>query len=1046
MKKLYFSLFFVFLISIYSNINGQTGIQWQRPIGGTGTDTGSPIFKTIDGDIITISQTTSTDGDIPNNHGQNDILVIKMSVDGVIKWSRAYGGSLDETLRSTIYNPDGSLLIFCQTTSSDGDISLNHGGRDIWVLKLDINGNIIWQNSIGGSGNEDFRGGSVLSDGSIAMALVTTSNDGDISGNHGLNDFCLIKLSALGSVTWQHCYGGSNNESTRGLIAMPDGNFIIIGGTTSNDGDITKQQGSEDVWVIKTDNSGNLTWQQTYGGTNYERASTAIRTYDGNIIVSSVTASNNGDVIGNHSYYDNWILKLDYADGSIMWQNSIGGSGDEAPRGILQNRDSSLLISTVTSSTDGDAITNHSSYGNDILFSKLTSGGVSLWNKCFGGSINENVYQVYDDTVAQNYLVVGSSTSPNDGDVTGHHHTFSNNFADTLSDAWLFKMDYSGNLLWQKCLGGTDVDYLFNAAQLNQNEYLLYGYTNSNDGDVQGNHGNGDAWLVKFGPVNTIKGSVFIDNNLNGIKDVNENFVDNVLLTSNKAGYTISSLTVNGIFNNETDSGTYINTPYINLPYYTFAPASRTSIFTNYFNVDSTSFALQPVLGKRDLEISLIPVTAPSPGFASTCKIIYKNVGTDTLTSGTIEFIKDSRQNFVSSIPSFSYQNADTFRLNITNLKPFDTASITIQLQNSAPPTLTINDTVFLKATIFPIAGDLDTVNNISILLERANGSLDPNDKDEIHGGKITTQQVSKSEYLNYIIRFQNTGNSAAYNVLVRDTLDNQLDWNTIQMISSSHPYTISITNGNEILWRFNNINLPDATSNEPGSHGYIAFHVKPKNNLSAGNIINNRASIYFDFNPSVLTNTQQTIVEQPNALPVTLVNFQAHYENKKIITSWRTVAEYNFRLFEIEHSTDGIRFIKIGFVKASGLVTGATYNFEDLNPEKGINYYRLKIIDVDGKFTYSKIVTVKLFEEKISLQLFPNPAHNNLHIETTMEGSEEVTIQIINAAGKKMKSNNIMLNGNTSFDIDIKQLSPGTYFLILRNSSGMQHRRFVKK
>ncbi|MEP6595860.1 MAG: T9SS type A sorting domain-containing protein, partial [Ginsengibacter sp.] len=819
-----------------------------------------------------------------------------------------------------------------------------------------------------------------------------------------------------------------------------DGNFIIIGGTDSNNGDVTNPHGLSDVWVVKINDIGTLLWQKTYGGSFFDRALNVISTKDGNVIVSSICESTNGDVVGHHSYYDNWILKISYANGAIIWQRSIGGGGFETPAGILENNDSSILISTISSSQNGDAITNHSNY-NDILFSKLTNGGITIWNKCFGGSLNENLFNVYNDTLSQNYFIVASSVSPVGGDITGHHSSPLN---DTLSDAWLFKIDYNSNLLWQKSIGGNDVDFLYNAVQVQQDQYLLYGQTKSNDGDVQGNHGNVDAWLVRFGPVNTIKGSVFIDNNLNGIKDVNENYANDILVTSSKGSYTISSLTVNLIVTNETDSGTYVTTPSTNNPHYTFASASNTSVFTNYFNTDSTSFPLQPIPGKRDLEISLIPITAASPGFVSTYKIIYKNVGTDTLTSGTIDLIRDSRQNFVSSVPMFSYQNADTSRLNISNLKPFDTASITIQIQNSVSPILTNTDTLILKAIISPIAGDLDSVNNRSMILQRANGSLDPNEKAEIHGGNITTKQVSFSEYLNYIIRFQNTGNSAAYNVIIRDTLDNKLDWNTIQMVSASHAYAVNITNGNEILWRFNNINLPDSTSNEPQSHGYIAFHVKTKPNLAVGDILNNTASIYFDFNPSVQTNKQITIVEQPAVLPVTLVNFQAQSQREKIITSWQTSSEFNFHSFDIERSVDGIQFNKIGSVNASGFVTGSLYSFEDGNPKKGINYYRLKIIDIDGKFTFSKVVVVKLFEYKIGLLLFPNPVHNILHIQ--IRGDEEVSLQILDASGKKVRDTKIKLNGNTSFDVNIKDLRSGAYFLILRNTLWMQKQKFLKK
>ena len=111
-------------------------------------------------------------------------------------------------------------------------------------------------------------------------------------------------------------------------------------------------------------------------------------------------------------------------------------------------------------------------------------------------------------------------------------------------------------------------------------------------------------------------------------------------------------------------------------------------------------------------------------------------------------------------------------------------------------------------------------------------GSYDPNDKTENLAGKISQREVSANSYINYLIRFQNTGTDTAFNVTVRDTLDDKLDWNSLQMVAASHPYQLDIKSQNQLTWSFNNILLVDSFRNEPASHGFIAYRVKPKSSL----------------------------------------------------------------------------------------------------------------------------------------------------------------------------------------------------------------------
>jgi uncharacterized repeat protein (TIGR01451 family) len=243
--------------------------------------------------------------------------------------------------------------------------------------------------------------------------------------------------------------------------------------------------------------------------------------------------------------------------------------------------------------------------------------------------------------------------------------------------------------------------------------------------------------------------------------------------------------------------------------------------------------------------------------------LFYKNIGTDTVASGTILFKKDSRLNFVSANPTTSSVNGDTLKWNYTNLLPFDTAlrAITINFQIPPPPTININDTLFSNAIITPVAGDLTPGDDTTALKQIVVGAFDPNDKTENFGGKISLQQMNSGSYINYLIRFQNVGTDTAFNVTIRDTLSSKLNWSSFQTVATSHKYKLKVTDQNRIKWFFENINLVDAGHNEPASHGYVLYKIKSKTDLVLGDTVKNSASIYFDFNLPVKTNTQNTIV-----------------------------------------------------------------------------------------------------------------------------------------------------------------------------------------
>jgi|GEM_PF-3224417 len=225
------------------------------------------------------------------------------------------------------------------------------------------------------------------------------------------------------------------------------------------------------------------------------------------------------------------------------------------------------------------------------------------------------------------------------------------------------------------------------------------------------------------------------------------------------------------------------------------------------------------------------------------------------LMNGQAILILDSLVTFDGAVPSPSSINGDTLTWNFTNLSYSDNFSPEVCVTPDA--SLNIGDTVWFTTMIEPVSGDLNPMNNTFQEWAIISNSCDPNQKLVDPDGNI-----SLSTELNYTIEFQNTGNDLAYNIYVLDTLNPDLDVNTLRINGSSHIMTIDFLAGNILKFNFINIMLPDSGADEPASHGFITYSIKPNSNLANGTVIHNTAAIYFDFNLPVITNTTSNVID----------------------------------------------------------------------------------------------------------------------------------------------------------------------------------------
>lgn len=409
---------------------------------------------------------------------------------------RLMGGEDDEYISTVISTADGGHLVAATTGSNNsGDVRASHGSsNDWWIVRLNSNNDTIWTRTLGSTSGEDYVSAAATSDGGFVIAGSTNGhNDGDVGISHspGHYDCWVVKLNSNGDIAWSRMLGGSNNDYGRAVTATADGNIVVAGSTSSTDGDVTGTRSVDDLWVIKLNNAnGQLIWQKVVGGSNPDVATAITAATDGGVVVAGNTSSNNGDVGQLIGQTDGWIIKLD-VNGGFVWKKVVGGAGMEWVNGISKTNDGGYVIAGSTySNNTGNIGSNHGNEDGWVM--KLKGNGDVEWCNTFGGTDYEGFVAVAA-TPDGGYLAGGYSESNNNGDVGP-------NKGDT--DGWLVKLDANGQRQWFRGLGSNEYDDITALAINSGGSCTIGAGTSGNkNGDVSGtNHGNGtaEAWLIKF--------------------------------------------------------------------------------------------------------------------------------------------------------------------------------------------------------------------------------------------------------------------------------------------------------------------------------------------------------------------------------------------------------------------------------------------------------------------------------------------------------------------------------------------------------------------
>jgi len=433
-----------------------------------------------------------------------------------IEWQKNIGGTHNDWLYSIKQTTDGGYICGGWAISDfSGDKTENSlGGSDMWILKLDSSGSIVWQNTIGGTSLDDlyvlaqtYDGGYILGGSSFSDSTgdKTENNMSGIGG--GYFDYWIVKVDSLGITQWQNTIGGTHDDELRTLKQTLDGGYICGGYSKSHiSGDKTSEIADSDFWILKLDSSGNITWQRTIGGYSYDGCNSISQTKDGGYFCAGLSNSSIGadKSEGNFGDTDLWVVKLD-STGTIQWDKTYGGNDMEFlfyDEGAIQTNDGGYILGSASQSNISGNKTENSFGDWDYWILKLDSTGTIQWQRTLGGSAADLLWSI-NQGADGGYYCGGNSRSGISGNKT------ENNRGE--SDYWILKLDATSNIQWQKTLGGSELDNLNYISQTRDFGFICGGRSESDySGDKTSNNwdpsfsNTNDFWIIKLYPDSTV--------------------------------------------------------------------------------------------------------------------------------------------------------------------------------------------------------------------------------------------------------------------------------------------------------------------------------------------------------------------------------------------------------------------------------------------------------------------------------------------------------------------------------------------------------------
>ncbi len=400
MKKFLILLLIIFTMIGIAFASEKVSVRKEIIAGGTSEDSVRWVDSTTDGGYI-VAGFTSSWNEFPGHNGSNDYFLIKFSENGEEQWRKVYGGRGDDRGFVVRQTSEGGYILAGASISSNGQRTEFFGLWDGWVLKLDSNGDLEWQSSFGGRDNETIRDIIQTKDGGYIFCGYTFSKE--LENYHDGKDFWIVKLDRKGKQEWQKVYGGSGYDMPYSVIQTTDNGYAITGYTFSKDGELTgfTNHGNGDYWILKLSNSGSIQWSKVYGGSSWDEPRVIKQVpWDRGYIIAGVSGSADGDVKNNKGRWDAWVIKLD-SNGKLQWENSYGGSQHDKAFSLQITKDRRYVFAGFTMSDDMDVSGKTGDMDGWVV--KISRNGVLYWQQCFatgkGQSIESLAILNNNDTV-----------------------------------------------------------------------------------------------------------------------------------------------------------------------------------------------------------------------------------------------------------------------------------------------------------------------------------------------------------------------------------------------------------------------------------------------------------------------------------------------------------------------------------------------------------------------------------------------------------------------------------------------------------------------
>ena len=377
------------------------------------------MINTDEGGFIFVGNSDSTLESGLVGNGDSDCWVVKLSKEFKVEWQKLLGGTDDDSCVSVIQIGSGDYLIAAETNSNDGDVEGYKGGGDIWLIRLDNFGNMLWSKCYGGS-MWDQPSQVIAVTGGFVVSGYTNSIDGDRSQGFGSVDGWLFKVDDDGELVWEASFGGQGRDYLYSVKECSDQGLLAVGMSTSTKGLFADNQGGSDIVAIKVDSTGNLVWGEIFGSDQDEHASAIVDDGSGYVLLGGVSVPDMNWNVG--------AAKISY-DGEVLWYKNYGGSSsDEAFSGLVLDGD--IYFAGESYSDDGDFPSNKGQC--DYILGKLDSSGELQAVNNLGGSQRDSAGELLmDDDNVELPLVVAGWTQSDDGNVAKNHGE---------TDAWLIRV------------------------------------------------------------------------------------------------------------------------------------------------------------------------------------------------------------------------------------------------------------------------------------------------------------------------------------------------------------------------------------------------------------------------------------------------------------------------------------------------------------------------------------------------------------------------------------------------------------------------------